>query len=166
MARPRRPATAAAPGGFTLVELVLVAAIVAAGAAVAVPRYGRSLAHARLDAAAGQVAARLNFAREAAAAASTPVAVGFEPATGRVTLSGLPASFGTGPDAAAGVGPLLLGEEPFGVRLVSASFAGPEGPAFDASGRPDAGGAVTLGLGGLRREVTLEAATGRVRWSR
>ena len=136
--------------------------IVAAGAAIAVPRYGKSISRARLDAAAAQVAARLSFAREAAAATSGSVSVSFDAAAETVALSGLPASFTADAYAEAGAGPLDLSASPLAVDLGSADFGGETAVTFDARGRPNHGGVVELRLDGRTRGVRVNAASGVV----
>ncbi len=161
MTEPHAPRTRRSEA-FSLIELVLVLAIVAAGAAIAVPRYANSLSRARLDAAATQVAARLAFARGAAAATSAPVSVAFDAAGETVTLTGLPASFTADAHAEAGAGPLSLAASPLRVDLSAADFGGNPALTFDARGRPDSGGVVELRLDGSVRSVRVVTGSGAI----
>ena len=141
---------------------MLVLVILAAGAAIAVPRYSASLTRARLDAATRQIVDRLNFARETAEATSSPVTVSFDAGADEVVLQGLPDTFGSGAGARAGSGPLDLSAEPFRTDLVSHSFFADNGVIFDAWGRTGAGGRVELSAGDMNRSIEVEAGTGAV----
>ena len=75
--------------GFSLFELVLVLSIMGIVAAIAVPRYARSVAAYRAEAAARRVGADLMLARAKAKAASSPRTVTFNTAAGTYTVAGL-----------------------------------------------------------------------------
>ncbi|BAM04963.1 GspH/FimT family pseudopilin [Phycisphaera mikurensis] len=152
------PSPARSVRAFTLVELVLVLTLVGAGAMIAAPRYSRSLADARLRAAAGQVAARLDHARAAAAATRSPVTVAFDAAAGTATPSGLPA--GANPQNGSPAAPLRLHDDPLAVKIDAVAFGNRPGPTFDAWGTPDGGGWVTLGVGSRQLRVTVDAGSG------
>src|SRR6185369_10725096 len=77
-----RPRAAAA---FSLFELLFVIAIIAIIAAMAMPKYGRSVARYRAQCAARRVAADLMFARSAAKSASAERVVTFNAVAGSYT---------------------------------------------------------------------------------
>ena len=77
---PRRHAPHAA--GFTLVELMVVLAIIGMSLAVAVPLLGRHVGGATLNAASGQIRAALRTARTAAIAEDRPVVFQGDPGGG------------------------------------------------------------------------------------
>ena len=86
---PKRLAAPSRPGGFTLFELVIVLSIMGVIAAIAVPRYARSVASYRAEAAARRVGADLMIAKAKAKAASSPRTVTFNTTAGTYTISGL-----------------------------------------------------------------------------
>jgi type II secretion system protein H len=101
--------------GFTLLELLLVLFIIGAAAAVTYPRITGTVSRARLDAAAGRVAAALRHARDRACLTGRIHRVEIDPARGRVTIQ---------PQAAGGLaawphddGKKEPGEEPETFRL-------------------------------------------------
>src|SRR3954469_15575051 len=86
---PQRPADRRPGAAFSLFELLFVIAIIAIIAAMAMPKYGRSVARYRAQCAARRVAADLMFARSAAKAASAERVVTFNAVAGSYTLSGV-----------------------------------------------------------------------------
>lgn len=72
--------TARSPSGFTLVELMVVLAIVAVSATLAAPSFAQMIASYRVRAAADGILGALNFARTEALRRNTPV--GFQLTSG------------------------------------------------------------------------------------
>jgi len=143
--------------GFSLLELVLVSAIMVIFAAIAVPRYGTAAARHRIDLAARRVAADLSLARSYAKTTSSSRTVCFYPATDQYQLLNIPA-----PDGASGDYVVVLSAEPYQVDLVSASFNGSSEIAFNGWGLPVNGGTVTLSAGSQQRTITVNGETGQV----
>jgi prepilin-type N-terminal cleavage/methylation domain-containing protein len=103
--------------GFTLIELVLVVAIMLIVAAIAAPRYGQAASRYQADLAAHRVGADLRMARSTARARSASCAVVFFVDANRYQLSGIPA-----PDGATGDYAVALSAEPYRANLLLADF--------------------------------------------
>jgi type II secretion system protein H len=144
-------------GGFTLLEVLLVLAIVAILAAVAAPRYGRASGRYRADLAAGRVIADLRLAQSCAKAASSSRTVSFFTATERYQLLNVPS-----PDGQSGDYTVVLSAAPYNADLTSANFNGSSQVVFNGWGLPDNGGTVAVSVGSEQRTVVVDGATGRV----
>lgn len=142
---------------FSLIELVLVIAIMAIFAALAAPRYGRASGRYRLDLAARRVAADLRLAQSSAEAASTSCTVVFAASTNQYQLSGVPS-----PDGLSGDYTVSLSGDPYRVDLTGANFNNAPEVVFSGWGLPNHGGVVTLAAGSQQKTITLEATTGQV----
>jgi type II secretory pathway pseudopilin PulG len=144
-------------GSVSLLELMLVLAIVAVFAALAVPRYGRATARYRLDLAARRVAVDLRLAQTHAKVTSSSRTVRFSAATEQYELQNVPA-----PDGASGSYTVFLSAEPYRADLLSADFNDAPQITFSGWGLPDAGGTVVLSASGQQKTVTVAADTGQV----
>lgn len=143
--------------GFTLVELLVVAAVVMLLAAMAVPRYARSVSRWRAESAARRIAADLTLAQRHARTTSAAQRLEFDVAGSSYTLLGM-----AHPDHPAKEYTVRLGAEPYLSSLLSAAFGGDSTVIFNAYGLPDSGGEVRISSGGLRYRVWVDADTGRV----
>jgi len=145
-------------GGVSLLELMLVLAIIATFAAMAAPRYGRAAARYRLDLAARRVTADLRLARAHAKVASSSRTVSFSAATEQYQLLNVPAL-----DGASGTYTVLLSAEPYRAELAAVNLViGASQITFSGWGLPDTGGTVVLSAGGQQKTVTVAADTGQV----
>jgi type II secretion system protein H len=149
--------TTTTSGGFCLLEILLVLAIVAIFTAMAAPRYGRASGRYRADLAARRITADLRLAQSTAKAASSSRTVSFSGATDQYQLSNVPAL-----DGASGDYTVDLSAPPYQAVLTNVSFSGSQ-ITFNGWGLPDKGGTVMLSAGAEQRTVVVEAATGRIR---
>lgn len=140
---------------FTLVEVVVVLAMIAILAAVAIPVFGGSIAHSRLDSAARRVLLDLDAARQLAHRTSQSVSVLFSPAGNYYVFSGV-----ADVDKPAQAYGVELAREPYVVKIESVNLGGDTDVIFDGYGTPDSGGTIVLRCGSITATVTLEAATG------
>lgn len=139
-----------------MLEVVCVIMIIATLAAVAVPRFGNTLARQRVDAAARRIVADLALAQRHARTTNASQTVRFTPATHAYTLIGMPH-----PDHPSSPYRVLLSEEPYRASIDSAEFGADLYIIFDVFGVPDSGGWVVISVGDHTRTVTVDARTGR-----
>jgi type II secretion system protein H len=141
--------------GFSLIELLVVLALIGIVAAIAAPRFAAASATYRVEMAARRVAADMKFAQRYARMTSQQVILSFDASGHRYRLGGVP-----DPSRAAQEYAVDLSVEPFAVRLTGVNLAPGDQVVFDAYGAPSAGGSVTLGSGDRTRVVTLDPNTG------
>ncbi len=140
---------------FSLIELVLVVAIISILSAIAMPRVGGAIARQRVDAAARRVVMDLALARRSAELANASRTAAFLPAQAKYTLTGVQPLDGVGTDYV-----VILKEEPYGATIVSADFGGDPDLVFDVFGRPDSDGSVVIQVGNEIRTVSVDPDTG------
>ena len=140
--------------GFSLLELVLILAVIATVAAMAAPRYHNALTRYRADGVAGRIAADLGLAQATAKSTSASVTVTFDVPNNSYQLSGVPSLID--PESDAG---LTLSDRPYRAQLVSVDFSGAD-VVFDGYGIPDDGGGIVIACGGVTRTVDLNGETG------
>lgn len=141
--------------GFSLLELVLVIAIIATLAAIAVPRYGGAVARYRIEAAARRIVEDLALARATARSKSTSVTVTFDVAMNQYQISGVSALNDPSSDAE-----LNLSDPPYRAQLVSAIFGGDNAVIFDGFGIPDSGGTIVIAGGAVTKTILLDVDSG------
>lgn len=140
--------------GFSLLELILVLAIIAITASIALSRFSASSRQQGLDAAARRLAADLELARQKAVALGTARTVTFDKVNATYTLDGLPSL-----DDTSRVYSVVMKMPPYSAafRAVDLDGAGGSVLTFDPHGRPVlASGATNDAL-----KVVLSAGTGR-----
>jgi type II secretory pathway pseudopilin PulG len=143
------------PDGFTLIELVVLCAVVVTLSALAVPRYGRAMVIYRADNAARVLTEDLRLAGARAAAQAQPVTVTFDTSAHQYRMAGV-----ADPDDRSEDFLRDLAADPYQARLARALFAGDNEVIFNGFGLPDSGGSVEIHAGNEVRTVTLEASTG------
>jgi prepilin-type N-terminal cleavage/methylation domain-containing protein len=143
--------------GFSLLEVILVVAIMAVFAAVAAPRYGRASGRYRADLAARRVVADLRLAQSCAKAASSSRTVSFSTGTNQYQLLNVPS-----PDGVAGDYTVVLSAEPYNADLTGANFNGSSQVLFNGWGLPNSGGTVVVSAGSEQRTIVVDGGTGRV----
>jgi prepilin-type N-terminal cleavage/methylation domain-containing protein len=145
-------------GGFSLVELVMVVVIIAILAAMAVPRFGDSLAHRRVEAAARRIAADLALAQRRAKATSASHTVVFNTGGHAYVVEGAQDL-----DHPGDVYEVSLADDPYRA-VITAIVLGADTPrkiVFDGYGVPDSGGTIVVEAGGNQKTVTVDPDTGR-----
>lgn len=142
---------------FSLLELILVMAIMATFAAIAAPRYGLALARHRADLAARRVSADLCQAQSYAKTTSVACTVTFFAATETYQLLNVPSLDGRPGDYT-----VALSAHPYQANIVSADFDGGSQVVFDGWGSPDHGGTIVVAVGAEQRTITVDGDTGQV----
>lgn len=150
-----RSAAAASPRGFSLMELFLVLAILGVISAIAIPRFGGSMALHRLDAAARRIAADVRLARTRAMTTSTNQTLRIDGAG--YTLVGMP-----DPDHPSQEYRVLLAEACHGVAWIYIDAGGDSDLVFNMYGAPDSAATLRIRLGDTLRTIVVAADTGRV----
>ena len=142
---------------FTLIEAVIVIAILGTLAAVAVPRFASAQLRYKADVAAKRIAADLALARNQAIAASADRQVVFDTANQQYQLTGI-----DDPDNPAATYTVTLDGQDLDATLTSADFNSTTTVTFDGFGRPTAGGNVVITRGGFAKQINVNPETGRI----
>lgn len=142
---------------YTLIELVLVLAIITLVGAMAAPRWAGSVNRARVTAAVQRITADLRAASAQARATSTPVTVTFSTAKADYTISNARTL-----DRRVAPYAVELDEPPYVVRLASADFGGGTVVTFNACGEADLDGSIVLSAGSFQRTIKFYANTREV----
>jgi MSHA pilin protein MshC len=148
-------------GGFSLLELLAVLAVLGVVTAVVLPRFGGAVNNYSLDSAAQRLVADLTLAQAQARTGSKPRTVQFSVPNSTYTLVGMNSI--NNPTASFVV---KLTDRPYETSMVSAAFGGVVSVTtatvtFDMYGVPDNGGTVVLQRGPSQKTVTVDATTGK-----
>jgi prepilin-type N-terminal cleavage/methylation domain-containing protein len=170
---PRRQTPRRGRAGFSLLELVMVIAVLTVIMVIAQPRVAEALQRQRLRGAAERVATDLKFARGEAMRLRTYTLVVFDPVNDRYAAWYIDAA--TDPPAwAVMTDPLVptrrltvdLGSHPdHAVDIMVANFEGVPAVAFDPYGAAIQGGGISLGLGRLQIDAKVDVTSGSVEMS-
>ena len=142
---------------FTLIEVIVVLAIIAVLAGVAIPRMGASSPRYRIEAAARRVVADIELARQHANQTSSQQAIVFDAASNSYRLPGV-----TSLDDPSGTYSVELDEAPYDTLIIAVDFDGGAMLTFDGFGTlgGSGNGELWLTAGGLQRRIIVDLATG------
>src|SRR5665213_3774565 len=142
--------------GYTLVELIIVLAILVALWGIAAPRYSNSICLHRSEEAARRIAADLNLARSQAQMTSKSQTIAFDTTHNTYTMTGV-----TGLDNKSANYTVNLAADPYDCTLVSVNFNSAAKVTFDQFGSADNSGQIIVQCGGIQTTVTLESSAGK-----
>lgn len=141
---------------FTLIELVIVMAILGAIAGIAVPRLGNANLHYRVESAAWRIATDLSSARRQARISGTRHKVAFDLSAHKYSILSK-----SGDDDYNLIDEVDLSVEPYGVIIISVDFEDHTDIKFDGFGVPNRGGIIVIQAGTHQKTITVDASSGR-----
>ncbi|MCO6436322.1 MAG: GspH/FimT family pseudopilin [Phycisphaerae bacterium] len=148
---------------FSLLEVVVVMAVIATISAIAVPRYVSFISREKVEGAARRIAADLNWARQLARAKGTNFSVVFNSSRQQYYLYDVAADKVVAhPDHTLLPYKIDLAQDLDNVSLVTAAFGGDETVVFDAYGAADTAGSIVIQQGKWRQGITVKQAGGSV----
>lgn len=141
--------------GFTLVELVIVVAIVGVLAALAMPRFNSASNRYRAKLCADRVMRDIAHARSRAVALGAQQTMTFTTVSVSYTIAGM-----MSPDNSSKPFTVVLSAEPYRCTKITVDFGGTGTLTFNGYGVPTVGGTVKVQAGGFECTVTVAAGTG------
>src|SRR4051794_9808393 len=146
--------------GFSLIELMLVIAIIAVVGAIALPRYSNSLHAYRANLAAKRIAMDLQMAQFRARSLSTTRTVAFTLSSSSYQIAGE-----TDLVKSSATYSVTLSDLPYRATITSAQFgttAGTSSITFNGFGMPNNGGSITLTSGNVNKIITVAPFSGAI----
>jgi prepilin-type N-terminal cleavage/methylation domain-containing protein len=142
--------------GYTIIEIVVVLAILALLWGIGAPRYAAAMSRYRAEAAARRIAADLVMARQQAIQTSSNVTITFNQTAGTYSIPGI-----TSVDRTSNTYSVNLAADPYQVTLSVPFTAGQV--TFNTYGSADQSGTITVqSASGFQWTITLEASFGKV----
>ena len=145
------------PSAFSLLEVVLVVAIISILVAIAVPKFAGQATRHRCELAANKVALDLKLLKTSAEASGSALKMSFDTKTHQVTSDDL-----TAIDPHHSKFVTDLSERPYLAKIQKVDFGGDAEVVFTGWGLPDTGGQIVLQVGTELKTVTLDASSGAV----
>jgi Tfp pilus assembly protein FimT len=144
--------------GLTILDLVVVIAIIAVLSAVAVPRYSLALVRYRAAITANRVAADLALAQNIAKITSAGQTVTFSYANNNYQFPGYTSPLNL---ASATNYTTNLSVDPYEATLAWVYFNGATQLTYDRFGQPSSGGLITIQVGTTQKTINVDANTGK-----
>lgn len=142
--------------GFSMIELVMVLAILGVFAGVASVRLANSAERARVEAAARRIVNTIDDARSRARTHSADCKVLFSTSPAGMEIKGVSSS-------AAELDRIPLHAAPYRIELKTQDLSGDDSLEFDRYGRPKSGGRLLVKSGHHQRVVVVDPETGRAK---
>lgn len=139
--------------GFTLVELVLVVAVLAILVSLATPSVSARLSQQRVSAAVNRISSDLRLAQHHARRASKTQRVIFDTTARTYVLEGY-----TPLSGAAGTYTVRLTDAPYEVQILRVDFGGTTTVEFNSYGSPLQSGTISVGVSGCVATLTVSSA--------
>jgi Tfp pilus assembly protein FimT len=144
--------------GLTLVDLVIVLAILAVLGAVGVPRYSLALVRYRASITANRVAADLALAQNIAKTSSAGQTINFSYANNNYQFPGYTSPLGVTSQTNYTTN---LSADPYDATIFSVNFNGATQLTYDRFGQPSSGGLITIQVGTTQKTIAVDANTGK-----
>ena len=144
-------------GGFSLLELLLVLAIIGIATAIAVPRYMSSIQNYRLNASARRIVTDLAFARSQAKATSSSRTFQVNVVDDAYLINEE-----TKIDKAADIYRVDLKLAPYHTSIKSVDLGGDAQLVFNGFGDPDSNGAIIINTQQGKKAILIDSVTGEI----